>query len=220
MVLAGVRFPGAHGKGVVMTLVNTATGEVAESITEADVDASIERVRRHAESIWDEWAWQVENRTWEIKGYSSWDEMRREVYGGLTNVTAPRAERPELVQRFRAAGLTQRETAETLGVSVRTVKYDDEPTYAPRDTKVQVCTSDDVVEAELIEDEPAPAKPDRSPDVDSATVSFINDLRGPWARGITQTAARMTPQARSFLIDALQSTLDQIREIHHEQSEV
>lgn len=200
-----------------MTLVNTATGELQERITVEDVDASIDRVRRHAESIWDEWAWQVENRTWEIKGYASWDEMRREVYGGLTNVTAPRAERPELVSRFRAAGLTQKETASTLGVTVKTVQREDEPTYRPRgEAKETNVAFEDVIDAEIVEDEPpTPPRPERT-DMDSSTVALINDLRGPWSRGITQTAARMTPQARSFLIDALQTTLDQIREIHYE----
>lgn len=199
-----------------MTLVNIATGEVAEQITEDDVRASIGRVYRSVESIWDEWAWQVENRTWEVLGYSGWDEMRSAEYGALTGISVPRAERGELVARFRQAGLTQRETAETLGVSLRTVKYDDEPTYAPRDTKVQVCTSEDVVEAELVDDDPVPPEKPSRADMDSSTVALINDLRGPWSRGITHEARRMSPQARSFLIDALQTTLDQIREIHHE----
>ncbi|VXC31343.1 hypothetical protein MICRO8M_90066 [Microbacterium sp. 8M] len=143
-------------------------------------------VSRHAESICDEWAWQVENRTWLIKGYSSWDEMRREGYGGLTNVTPPRAERPELVSRFRAAGLTQTETADTLGVSRETVKRNDQPTYQPRKgTKVPF--RDDVIEAEIIDDDPPAPKPKRT-DTDSATMSLINDLRGPWSRGITNEA--------------------------------
>lgn len=99
-----------------MTVVASST------ITVADVDASIARVIRSAESIWDEWAWQVENETWLVGNrWGSWDEMRRAVYGNLSSVTAPRAERPELVARFRRAGLTQRETAETLGVSTDTV---------------------------------------------------------------------------------------------------
>jgi hypothetical protein len=126
------------------------------SVNEADVRASIQRVINHAESIWDEWAWQVENQTWALLGYANWDEMRRGEYGSLTSVTAPRAERPELVQRFRKAGLTQRETAETLGVSRETVKRNDEPTYRPRDPKgADAPFGHDVVEAELVEDEPS-----------------------------------------------------------------
>ena len=231
-----------------MTLVNTVASEVTERISEADVDASIERVRRHAESIWDEWAWQVENRTWEIKGYSSWDEMRQVEYTNLHGVTAPRAERPELIARFRQAGLTQRETADTLGVSRRTIQAQDEPTYEKRKIALsgtlgvtertvqrndptegsrgpiknttnvgfQKPDADDVIEAELVDDDPMPPQKPLRADMDSSTVALINDLRGPWSRGITYEARRMSPQARSFLIDALQTTLDQIREIHHE----
>lgn len=84
--------------------------------------------------------------------------MRRGVYGGFTAIAAPRQDRPELVARFRRAGLTQRETAETLGVNVRTVIRVDEPTYTPRDSKVTNVTSDaDVIDAEIVED--VPAKP-------------------------------------------------------------
>lgn len=149
-----------------MTLVNQATGEVVAAITVADVDASIARVLDHAESIWDEWAWQVENRTWVVKGFASWDEMRTAVYGGLSGVTAPRAERPELIARFRQAGLTQRETAATLGVAVPTVKRAEHPEWKgsndplPSDAAVyepdmQVLVHEDVIDVEVVEDEPA-----------------------------------------------------------------
>jgi hypothetical protein len=94
-------------------------------ITEEHVRASIARVVAHAESIWDEWAWQVENKTWLILGYESWDAMRSQEYGALASVTAPRASRPELVARFRNAGLTQAQTAETLGVDQATVSRHD-----------------------------------------------------------------------------------------------
>lgn len=112
-----------------MSIVNTETGEI---ITTDDVRQSVRRVIEHAESIWDEWAWQVENKTWGILGYSSWDEMRTGEYASLSSITAPRAERPELISRFRKAGLTQAEAAETLGVSRRTVQQYDEPTYQKR----------------------------------------------------------------------------------------
>lgn len=94
---------------------------VMDTISETEVRASIQRVISHAESIWDEWAWQVENKTWLVLNYSSWDEMRRAEYSAVTSVTAPRAERPELVARFRNAGLTQKQTAETLGIHQATV---------------------------------------------------------------------------------------------------
>lgn len=136
-------------------IANADTGEI---VSEADVRASIQRVINHAESIWDEWAWQVENQTWAVLGYADWDEMRRNEYGALTSVSPPRAERPELISRFRGAGLTQKETAATLGVSERTIKTYDQPSYQPRAPKVQNCTFEqpEVVDAEVIEDDDRP----------------------------------------------------------------
>ena len=121
----------------------------AVAVTEREVRQSIHRVIDHAESIWDEWAWQVENKTWNVLGYASWDEMRRAEYGGLTSITAPREERPELVSRFRNAGLTQRQTAETLGVTKRTVERDENP-HQLRSTNVDIA---DVIDAEVVEDD-------------------------------------------------------------------
>ena len=121
----------------------------AVAVTEREVRQSIRRVIDHAESIWDEWAWQVENKTWNVLGYASWDEMRRAEYGGLTSITAPREERPELVSRFRNAGLTQRQTAETLGVTKRTVERDENP-HQLRSTNVDIA---DVIDAEVVEDD-------------------------------------------------------------------
>lgn len=92
------------------------TGEV---ITHADVRDSIEIAKAHGEKFFEQIVWQVENETWHILGYDSWDEMREAEYGDL-GVVAPRADRPELVSRLRKH-LTQKETADTLGVSKRTV---------------------------------------------------------------------------------------------------
>lgn len=189
-----------------------ATGELAESITEADVDASIERVRRHAESIWDEWAWQVENKTWLVKGFDSWDEMRREVYGNLTNVTAPRAERPELVSRFRAAGLTQKETASTLGIGKRTVERHDEPTYAPRETKPPFGDFDaeeSVIDAEIVEDDEPDPNPERGNP--SRELTLINDIRLYLGALASATEVRkLTTVGKQHIIDALRNAATQI----------
>ena len=139
-----------------MSVVNIEAGMV----TEAEVRASVRRVIEHAESIWDEWAWQVEHRTWTVLGYDSWDEMRRGEYGALTSVSAPRAERPELVARFRGAGLTQRQTADTLGVTEQTIynheRKERDPNYLGRPVP---CESDEIVDAEIVEDEPSTARP-------------------------------------------------------------
>lgn len=134
-----------------MTVVNYATGEIVDAPTEADVRASVSRVIAHAESIWDEWAWQVENQTWTVLGYASWDDMRRGEYGALTSVTAPRAERPELVSRFRRAGLTQKQTADTLGVTTKTVKRDEHPEWKQGTNVPSPTNADDIVDAEIVE---------------------------------------------------------------------
>lgn len=165
-------------------VVNAATGEIADSITVADVDASIARVIRSAESIWDEWAWQVENEVWKIGNrFGSWDEMRRSVYGGLTNVTAPRAERPELVSRFRAAGLTQVETAATLGVSRRTVQEYSEPVYEKRSSALSSNpAAEEVIDAEIVDDEPTAEYRPRAEAITSQFTAAIADLNRAMSR--------------------------------------
>ena len=54
-----------------------------------------------------------------------------------------------------------------------------------------------------------PATPER----DSMTVALINDLRGPWRRGITSTAKKMTEKERQILIEAIETTLNELKEI-------
>lgn len=138
-------------------LVNTETGEITESPTEDEVRASIRRVIAHAESIWDEWAWQVENQTWTVLGYLSWDEMRKDEYAALENISAPRAERPALVARFRGAGLTQVQTAATLGIAAKTVQRIEPGEMrgqrGPSKTGHTSSFSEDVVDAELVDDD-------------------------------------------------------------------
>jgi hypothetical protein len=140
-------------------VVNVETGELVEVPTEAQVRASVKRVIDHAESIWDEWAWQVECRTWVVLGYADWDEMRRAEYGSLNRVSAPRAETPELVARFRTAGLTQTQTAETLGIGQKTVsRHDPSDNTGVGRPRVSQMTNAGIVDAELVEDEPTPKR--------------------------------------------------------------
>ena len=206
-------------------------------ITVDEVDASIARVIASAESIWDEWAWQVENKTWLVGNrWSSWEEMRHAAYGSLTSISAPRAERPELVARFRRAGLTQQQTADTLGIGERTVKRHDEPTYAPREPKVPNGTSDEVVDAEVVDDtedyvtdqadldaEPAPTKPAaprRTPLPDSirnavigaeTKLTTLRDLTRDdrWSRNAEEVAPRLRNDLRrlSALLEQVTNAL-------------
>lgn len=92
-------------------------------ITPADVRASISRARRSLEKAAEEIVWQIEMEAWRTLGYSSWTAMREAEYGGAAFMV-PSKSRPEIVARIRAAGLTQKEIAETAGVSVGTVNGD------------------------------------------------------------------------------------------------
>ena len=60
--------------------------------------------------------------------------------------------------------------------------------------------------------EPKPEQHEE-PQRDSMTVALINDLRGPWRRGITSTAKKMTQKERQILIDAIETTLTELKEI-------
>lgn len=92
-------------------------------IAYADVRESIAVAKSHGEKFFEQIVWQVENEVWTILGYKSWDEMREVEYADM-GVVAPRADRPELVQRLRSKGLTITETASTLGVSKSQVHRD------------------------------------------------------------------------------------------------
>lgn len=121
-------------------------------ITPTDVRASIRRARRGLEQAAEEIVWQIEMEAWRTLGYSSWGAMREAEYGGAAFMV-PRKDRPELVARIRAAGLTQREAAATAGVTEQTI-YNDErrdrdPKYLGRPQ-----SDDSVIDAEIVDDEP------------------------------------------------------------------
>lgn len=92
-------------------------------ITVADVRASIKRAKASLEKAAEEIVWQIEMEGWRTLGYSSWDAMREAEYGEAAFMV-PRKQRPELVARMRAKGLTQQEIANTAGVSQRTISGD------------------------------------------------------------------------------------------------
>lgn len=125
-----------------MSVVNTETGEITgrpeiplQVITANDVRASIRRAKASLEKAAAEIVWQIEREAWRTLGYSSWNAMRETEYGDAAFMV-PRKDRPELVGRMRAAGLTQQEIADTAGVAESTVRNDlnrifaDEPAVA------------------------------------------------------------------------------------------
>lgn len=92
-------------------------------ITAADVRASIRRARQSLGKAADEIVWQIEMEAWRTLGYSSWTAMREAEYGDAAFMV-PSRQRPELVARMRAKGLTQQEIAATAGVNRETVAND------------------------------------------------------------------------------------------------
>lgn len=92
-------------------------------ITPNDVHASIRRAKRNLEKAAEEIVWQIEMEAWRTLGYTSWSAMREAEYGGAAFMV-PAKQRPELVARIRAKGLTQREVADTAGVTDATVRRD------------------------------------------------------------------------------------------------
>lgn len=96
-------------------------------ITPDDVRESIRRAKVGLERAAEEIVWQIEREAWVTLGYPSWDAMREAEYGGAAFMV-PRKDRPELVERMRAAGLTQQEVAATAGVTERTVRRDEDRT--------------------------------------------------------------------------------------------
>lgn len=92
-------------------------------ITPTDVRASIKRATKSLNAAADEIIWQIEMEAWRTLGYSSWTAMREAEYGGAAFMV-PSKSRPEIVARIRAQGLTQKEIAETAGVSQKQISRD------------------------------------------------------------------------------------------------
>ena len=120
-------------------------------ITPDDVRASIRRAKKSLVDAANEVVWQIEMEAWRTLGYPSWTAMREAEYGGVAFMV-PSKDRPELVARIRAKGITQREAAATTGVTEQTI-YNDErkardPKYLGRHQ-----AEGDVIDAEVIEDD-------------------------------------------------------------------
>ncbi|RBP66368.1 hypothetical protein DFO66_103315 [Brevibacterium sanguinis] len=191
--------------------------------TKMEAVASIERAIEHAEGFWREILWQVQNRIWEQLGYDSFDALWEHRYSRL-GVRISRDERPELVAALRSIGQTQQEIAEKVGVHVNTVANDISThkivgSESITNSRGQARPASYSTEPKSEPDPPPNVDPDTgeikdSPSPrDSMAVALINDLRGPWRRGITSTARKMTATERRLIIDALENTLKELKEI-------
>lgn len=146
-------------------VVNVATGEIAESITVADARASVATARGHLELAAAQIIWQIENAAWEVLGYDDWDQMRDAEYGGAACMV-PTGSRARITQRLKeipvgitARGgekhLTDRQIADTLGISRSQVQDDLHDNNKSSSSGQSVDPAEEVIDAEIVEDEPA-----------------------------------------------------------------
>ena len=94
-----------------------------EMVTKSLARASVRRARKSLEDAAAEVVWQIEREVWVVLGYRSWTAMREAEYGGAAFMV-PSKNRPELVARIEAAGVSKREAARTAGVDEGTVRND------------------------------------------------------------------------------------------------
>lgn len=180
---------------------------------------SIERAVGHVNGFWDEVLWQVRNKAWEGAGYESFDELWEHRYAGL-GVSVPRKQRPEVVVALRGLEQTQQQIADKLNVNQASVSRDlnmqmhnDSPVETITNSRGQARSATYNKKPKDEWPEVPPPEPEPAPERDSMTVALINDLRGPWRRGITSTAKKMTQKERQTLIEAIETTLEQLKEI-------
>lgn len=169
----------------------------------------------------------------DLLGYASWTAYMADVFADAP-LRLERDARQELVAELAAEGMSTRAIAPIVGVHHDTVASDIKasgpvgnptPPMNAVEPQTMMRVNPDTGE---VEDVPARhitgmdgkeyAVPVRQPkpksdDTDSSLVALINDLRGPWSRGITDAARRMEPTARQHVIDALENTLNKIKEI-------
>ena len=117
------------------------------------------------------------------------------------------------------SGMSNVQIARALGVTDMTVNRDLKATSTFVDVDRVVESSDGKTRTYESKPEPTvserdwPEVPEPTPERDSMTVALINDLRGPWRRGIKATAKKMTQKERQLLIEAVEATLNELKEI-------
>lgn len=194
-------------------------------ITYAQVRDSIAIARSHGEKFFEQIVWQVENETWTVLGYSSWDQMREGEYADL-GVVAPQSDRPELVARLREQGLTQKAIGDTLGVSESTVRNlnrnsADEPAAITNSRGQQRPASYQRSDPAPTPDPPKPAR--RRPLPDQAREAGW-DLRRASDRvrriveddRFTQNREQVTPHVRGHLLHTIEVCQDLINQLDNE----
>jgi biotin operon repressor len=97
--------------------------ELSENVTREEVHASIQRTKSSLMEAAKQIVWQIQNKTWRVLGYATWDEMREAEYGGAA-VRLSTEERLKIVPELAREGLSQKVIGETLGVSQEQIGRD------------------------------------------------------------------------------------------------
>lgn len=118
----------------------------------------------------------------------------------------------ELMAYDENGGMSTRQIGNALGVSFKTAARDVESVSNDTDEPRKVQSSDGITRTYTTNTD-WPEVPEPAPDRDSMTVALINDLRGPWRRGIKATAEKMTQKERQLLIETVEATLNELKEI-------
>lgn len=113
----------------------------------------------------------------------------------------------ELMAYDDAGGMSTRQIGKALGVSQRTAANDVAAGEQNCSPQRAVQGSDGKTYAKSAPREKTAEQKQ------AATLSLINDLRGPWRKGLTHAAKNMNTSSRAYLIEALEEALNDIREI-------
>lgn len=115
----------------------------------------------------------------------------------------------ELMAHDDAGGMSTRQIGDALGVGKDTAARDISTVANATDEPRKVESSDGRTRTYA---KSAPREK-TAEEKQAATLSLINDLRGPWRKGITHAAKNMNTRSRAYLIEALEEALNDIREI-------
>lgn len=187
---------------------------VPDEITQQEARELTDRIRVVDSELWRMVAEAYTRGAHRALGYASWDAYCNAEFGS-NRISIPREERAETVQSLRANGLSLRAIHSATGADVKTIRKDlagsgvgiSHTSTLGQDGKTYTRPEPTVSERDW------PEVPEPEPQHDSMTVALINDLRGPWRRGIKATAKKMTQKERQILIDAIETTLTELKEI-------
>ena len=187
---------------------------VPDELTRQEARELTDRIRVGLDTVWNDVAEAYTRVAHKALGYDSWDDYCATEFGS-NRIKLPKEDRPEQIRSMFEQGVSIKAIVTATGVARNTVRNDlrqggqfDPPAkQLGQDGKTYTRPEPTVSERDW------PEVPEPTPERDSMTVALINDLRGPWRRGITSTAKKMTQKERQILIEAIETTLEQFKEI-------